>query len=46
MFVKIHIVYICFVYWLCGALAQKPVGGQFVAYILYNSKYGIKILNI
>jgi hypothetical protein len=25
---------VCFVYWLCGALAQKPVGGKCVAYIL------------
>lgn len=37
---------VCFVYWLCGALTQTLVGGKFIAYILYNYKYGIKMLNI
>ena len=31
---------------LCCALAQKPVGGKFVASILYNYKYGIKMVKI
>lgn len=37
-------VQLCFAYWLCGALAQKPVVGKLVAYIFY--KYSIKMLKI
>lgn len=36
--------WVCFAYGLCGALAQKPIGGKCVAYIVYN--YSVKLLEI